>query len=76
MKGNHNSDFLFMPLVKVVFNMSKIQNERKSQLNMIWSYTLIVVFNMSKIQNERKSQHKYTKYIYAMSCVQHVKDTK
>ena len=36
--------------------MSKIQNERKSQLLVVILIHLLVVFNMSKIQNERKSQ--------------------
>ena len=34
MKGNHNDNFINQVVDKVVFNMSKIQNERKSQLSL------------------------------------------
>ena len=56
MKGNHNTILTIKKVTQVVINMSKIQNERKSQ-QLGKSHSLIlVVINMSKIQNERKSQ--------------------
>ena len=56
--------------------MSKIQNERKSQLSVPSNFADCVVFNMSKIQNERKSQQLEKIEKLEESCVQHVKDTK
>ena len=56
MKGNHNIIAVVVFFVNVVINMSKIQNERKSQQNLNKIKIFFVVINMSKIQNERKSQ--------------------
>ncbi len=57
MKGNHNLEKGTIVVKDIVFNKSKIQNERKSQLSIITGYFSSIVFNKSKIQNERKSQH-------------------
>ncbi len=56
MKGNHNNESILIDVEKAVINMSKIQNERKSQRIPTALYTKMAVINMSKIQNERKSQ--------------------
>ena len=56
MKGNHNHLNKLSANILVVINMSKIQNERKSQLPKHTMLGKLVVINMSKIQNERKSQ--------------------
>ncbi len=76
MKGNHNSQNDNRVCRPVVFNISKIQNERKSQQkNVNWVH-LDVVFNISKIQNERKSQLAGVCPFAKRCCVQHIKDTK
>ena len=56
MKGNHNTKLRKDKHPTIVFNISKIQNERKSQLIHIRIVFRAIVFNISKIQNERKSQ--------------------
>ena len=76
MKGNHNSDCLKPQQIPIVFNISKIQNERKSQLLCVFSVFPQIVFNISKIQNERKSQLKAAIAGAGTNCVQHIKDTK
>ncbi len=76
MKGNHNSrhyPYLHLP---IVFNKSKIQNERKSQRTLTELRNYLIVFNKSKIQNERKSQQNGVGRIKPANCVQQVKDTK
>ncbi len=52
MKGNHNQSHYQQRYQIVVFNISKIQNERKSQLSLHSNSCRLVVFNISKIQNE------------------------
>ncbi len=76
MKGNHNSSVPHNLIAKIVFNISKIQNERKSQLLSALAKRTEIVFNISKIQNERKSQHKKSTDGFKPDCVQHIKDTK
>ena len=76
MKGNHNKKPNYNYLLNVVFNISKIQNERKSQLIVVNHSILRVVFNISKIQNERKSQPVAPTKSKKPGCVQHIKDTK
>ncbi len=61
---------------EIVFNKSKIQNERKSQLETLNGFILLIVFNKSKIQNERKSQPYLVMPLVLVNCVQQVKDTK
>ncbi len=76
MKGNHNSLHRLFVRVPIVFNKSKIQNERKSQRDKLFDIKPTIVFNKSKIQNERKSQPNCPPDCYSFDCVQQVKDTK
>ena len=59
MKPNHNNMGKLPTIFTVVYTMSKIQNETKSQLFVARLFLLLVVYTMSKIQNETKSQHSH-----------------
>jgi len=76
MKSNHNKLFTVSSVAKAVINMSKIQNEIKSQHIFHTIYLFNAVINMSKIQNEIKSQQLPECQTNLMSCYQYVKDTK
>ena len=76
MKGNHNKKQEELYKVIIVFNISKIQNERKSQHMRTGVTHGQIVFNISKIQNERKSQLLTSTLTMVSYCVQHIKDTK
>ena len=76
MKGNHNLKMSSLIVLSIVFNISKIQNERKSQHKASRYLINQIVFNISKIQNERKSQRAPANANTAVYCVQHIKDTK
>jgi len=65
---NHNQE--------VVYTMSKIQNETKSQHICSVSLVAKVVYTMSKIQNETKSQHATLDFQVGGCCLYYVKDTK
>ena len=54
MKANHNIFFVVMFISIAVVNISKIQNESKSQH---FNNCLPQCDHISKIQNESKSQH-------------------
>ena len=56
MKANHNMITITNECNRVVFKMSKILNESKSQHLTIDNVLIYVVFKMSKILNESKSQ--------------------
>ena len=76
MKANHNPYLLFIFKLDGAFNISKIQDESKSQhyLQIVDSCT--GAFNISKIQDESKSQPiewSIPKFIW---CFQYFKDTR
>ena len=56
MKANHNYSICRRISYNAVVNISKIQNESKSQPIATWRIRLLAVVNISKIQNESKSQ--------------------
>jgi len=76
MKSNHNNEDALDFLPKAVINMSKIQNEIKSQLDRLDELKDSAVINMSKIQNEIKSQQGFGNISLDNGCYQYVKDTK
>ena len=76
MKANHNNETFDRVMVRAVVNISKIQNESKSQ-HLLRGYTgLLAVVNISKIQNESKSQPFSAWLNLNISCCQYFKDTK
>ncbi len=76
MKPNHNFQTKNPKRILVVYTMSKIQNETKSQ-HVFYIYFLVgVVYTMSKIQNETKSQLTLGYPKNEDSCLYYVKDTK
>ncbi len=76
MKPNHNTLSGLRSANEVVYTMSKIQNETKSQLIRSTMCYVIVVYTMSKIQNETKSQRNISNFVCNFSCLYYVKDTK
>ena len=76
MKANHNLKFKFLIEDVVVFNISKIQDESKSQPYTQLLTRTLVVFNISKIQDESKSQPQLNGEAAKSGCFQYFKDTR
>jgi len=76
MKANHNTIMKPIGNQCVVFNISKIQDESKSQHVFMSSDRYFVVFNISKIQDESKSQHLLQLLAFIVRCFQYFKDTR
>ncbi|MBT3210061.1 MAG: hypothetical protein HN347_17090 [Bacteroidetes bacterium] len=76
MKAIHNTNIYPEQSIITVFNISKIQNESNSQLELDQIIFDGTVFNISKIQNESNSQQYVESAVTEADCVQYFKDTK
>ena len=76
MKSNHNTLKSKERIVSGAFNISKIQDEIKSQLKKHPAFISRGAFNISKIQDEIKSQLVNAPPILKVGCFQYFKDTR
>ena len=76
MKANHNTHLLSSCNFFGAFNISKIQDESKSQPNGNSFDEISGAFNISKIQDESKSQPPLNVVADKLGCFQYFKDTR